>query len=47
MLTFSVGMPRAGSGWYYNLTHDLVTATGGEDARLIRRRYHLGRVLTK
>jgi len=47
MITFSIGMPRAGSGWYYNLTHDLVTATGGQDARLIRRRYHLGRVLTE
>jgi hypothetical protein len=47
MLTFSIGMPRAGSGWYYNLTHDLVTATGGQDARQIRRRYHLSRVLTE
>jgi len=47
MITFSIGMPRAGSGWYYNLTHDLVTATGGQDARQIRRRYHLGRVLTE
>jgi hypothetical protein len=47
MLTFSIGMPRAGSGWYYNLTHDLVTATGGQDARQIRRRYYLGRILTE
>lgn len=47
MIVLSVGMPRAGSGWYYNLTHDLVTASGGQDARQIRRRYHLGRVLTE
>jgi hypothetical protein len=47
MLILSAGMPRAGSGWYYNLTHDLVTASGGQDARQIRRRYHLGRVLTE
>jgi hypothetical protein len=40
-------MPRAGSGWYYNLTHDLVTATGGQDARQIRRRYHLENILTE
>lgn len=47
MLILSVGMPRAGSGWYYNLTHDLVTATGGQDARLIRQRYHLQGILTE
>ncbi len=47
MLILSIGMPRAGSGWYYNLTHDLVTASGGQDARQIRRRYHLERILTE
>lgn len=47
MIVLSVGMPRAGSGWYYNLTHDLMVANGGQDARLVRRRYHLGRVLTE
>jgi len=47
MLILSIGMPRAGSGWYFNLTHDLVTAAGGQDARQIRRRYHLGRILTE
>ncbi len=46
MLYLSVGMPRAGSGWYYNLMHDLVTAGGGTDARLIRSRYRLGWTLT-
>ena len=47
MLILSIGMPRAGSGWYYNLTHDLVTASGGQNAREIRRRFHLGRILTE
>jgi hypothetical protein len=47
MIILSVGMPRAGSGWYYNLTHDLVTASGGQDSRAIRKRYHLQRILTE
>jgi len=47
MIVLSIGMPRAGSGWYYNLTHDLITATGGQDARQIRRRYHLQSILTE
>ncbi len=47
MLYLSVGMPRAGSGWYYNLMHDLVTAAGGQAARDIRRRYRLGWTLTE
>lgn len=47
MLILSVGMPRAGSGWYYNLMHDLITANGGRDARQIRQQYHLGRILTE
>ncbi len=47
MLIFSVGMPRAGSGWFYNLVHDLVTASGGQDARQVRRRYRLQSILTE
>jgi len=47
MIILSVGMPRAGSGWYYNLTHDLVVACGGQEARQIRQRYHLQRILTQ
>ena len=46
-LFLSVGMPRAGSGWHYNLIHDLVVAGGGQDARQIRQRFHLGRFLTE
>ncbi len=47
MLILSVGMPRAGSGWYYNLTHDLIVSSGGQDARQVRARYHLQGVLTE
>jgi hypothetical protein len=46
-LVLSAGMPRAGSGWHYNLIHDLILAGGGQDARQIRRQYHLRRFLTE
>lgn len=47
MIILSVGMPRAGSGWYYNLTQALALAAGAQDARAIRKRYHLGSILTE
>ncbi|GAB4579083.1 MAG: hypothetical protein Fur0022_18210 [Anaerolineales bacterium] len=47
MIVLAVGMPRAGSGWHYNLTHDLMLTAGATDAREIRRRYRLGRFLTE
>jgi hypothetical protein len=47
MIILSVGMPRAGSGWYYNLTNDLMLASGAQDARQIRQHYHLQNVLTE
>ena len=40
-------MPRAGSGWYYNLVHDLVVASGGQNARSIREQFRLQRFLTE
>lgn len=46
-MILSAGMPRAGSGWYFNLVHDLVVASGGQDSRTIRKRYHLGGFLTE
>jgi hypothetical protein len=46
-LIVSVGMPRAGSGWHYNLLHDLVVLGGGKDARQIRKRFLLGSILTE
>ena len=47
MIILSVGMPRAGSGWYYNLMHDLVTASGGQNARQIRAQFRLQSILTE
>jgi len=46
-MVLSVGMPRAGSGWYYNLTKDLVVASGGLNAKEIRTKYPLKRLLTE
>ncbi len=47
MIVLCVGMPRAGSGWHYNLIHDLMQTTGCADARDIRTRFHLENVLTE
>ena len=47
MIILSVGMPRAGSGWHYNLVHDLMKTTGCADARDIREKYHLQKILTE
>ncbi len=47
MIVLSVGMPRAGSGWHYNLIHDLMQTTGCADANVIRRKYHLQNILTE
>ena len=47
MIVLCVGMPRAGSGWHYNLVHDLMKTTGCSDARDIRERYRLQRILTE
>lgn len=47
MIVLSVGMPRAGSGWHYNLIHDLMATTGCAEARDIRKRFHLEKILTE
>ena len=47
MITLSVGMPRAGSGWHYNLVHDLLKTAGAVDARDIRKRFRLQGILTE
>ncbi len=47
MIILSIGMPRAGSGWFYNLTNDLVLASGAQDAKHIRQRYRLQKILTE
>jgi hypothetical protein len=47
MIILAVGMPRAGSGWHYNLVHDLMETTGCDDARDIREKYGLQGILTE
>jgi hypothetical protein len=47
MIVLSVGMPRAGSGWHYNLINDLMKTTGAQDARDIRQKYKLQNILTE
>jgi hypothetical protein len=46
-IILAIGMPRAGSGWHYNLVHDLIVAAGGQDAHQIRQQHRLGRILTE
>ena len=47
MIVLCVGMPRAGSGWHYNLIHDLMKTTNSVDARDIRVKYRLQGILTE
>jgi hypothetical protein len=47
MIVLSVGMPRAGSGWHYNVIHDLMATTSCADARDIREKYRLQNILTE
>jgi len=47
MIILSAGMPRAGSGWHYNLVHDLMATTGCDDAREIRMKFGLQNILTE
>jgi hypothetical protein len=47
MIVLSVGMPRAGSGWHYNLIHDLMQTTNCAEARDIRVKYRLQNILTE
>ena len=47
MIVLSVGMPRAGSGWHYNLIHDLMKTTGCADAQDIRKKYRVQKILTE
>ena len=47
MIVLSVGMPRAGSGWHYNLIHDLMETVGYDEARDIREKYRLQKILTE
>lgn len=46
-LILSVGMPRAGTGWFHNITQTLVIAAGGINAGEVRNKYHLSKLLTE
>ena len=46
-LILSVGMPRAGTGWFHNITQILVLSAGGVQANDIRKKYNLSRLLTE
>ncbi|MHC4427751.1 MAG: sulfotransferase domain-containing protein [Planctomycetota bacterium] len=45
MIVVSAGMPKSGTGWYYNLTNDLLVAAGHQDARQVRDEYQLHPIL--
>jgi len=46
MIILAVGMPRAGSGWHYNLVKELMATAGFEDSRGIRERFRMQGILT-
>jgi hypothetical protein len=45
MIVVSASLKKSGSGWYFNLTNDLLAATGGDDVRALREEYGLHDVL--
>jgi hypothetical protein len=45
MIVLSVGMPKAGTAWYFNLENDVLVAAGYQDARVIRKTYGLHSIL--
>ncbi len=47
MIVLSAGMQKAGTGWYWNMTNELLMAAGHPDAREIREKHQLQSVLTK
>ncbi len=47
MIVLSVGMQKAGTAWYFNITNDLLQAAGHQDIRALRIRYHLQRFMTE
>jgi len=45
MLIISAGMQKSGSGWLFNLINDLLIASGFDDVRSLKDKYHLDSVL--
>jgi len=47
MIVLSVGMYKAGTGWYFNLTNELLIAAGYRDVHGVRDQYRLHSVLER
>ncbi|MCI0590126.1 MAG: sulfotransferase domain-containing protein [Gammaproteobacteria bacterium] len=45
MIVLSAGMQKSGTGWYFNLTNELLVAAGHQDVRQVKQRYRLESVL--
>lgn len=45
MIILSAGLEKSGTGWYFNLTNDLLVAAGYRNVRLVREKYHLQGIL--
>ncbi len=45
MIVISAGMQKAGTGWYFNLTNDLLIRAGHQDVRFIRDKFELNDML--
>ena len=45
MLIVSAGMEKSGTGWYFNMTNDVLVAAGHSDSRQIREMYGLQSVM--
>jgi len=45
MIILSAGMEKSGTGWYFNMTNDLLVSAGYQDARVVRRKFFLHPIL--
>ena len=45
MIVVSASLKKSGSGWYFNMTNDLLVQAGHQDVRMLRQRYGLESVL--
>lgn len=45
MIVVSASLKKSGSGWYFNMTNDLLVQAGHQDVRALRRSYGLESVL--
>lgn len=45
MIVVAAGMEKAGTGWYFNMTNDLLISAGHIDIRILREQYRLHSIL--